>query len=236
MLSIYLLRHGETEFSRQDRFCGNIDAPLNESGRRMAACFADAYGDLPWRAIITSTRGRTVSMAEPLATRTGIPVRRDARLDEMFYGEWQGLSKEEAAARDPEHYLAWRRDPTLGPPEGESPFEVYARASAMLEDARARYSEGAALLVSHKTVLRILLCRLLRVPVAEYRARFACPVAGLSVVDIGREGPTVRLIGDVSHLPPELRGVAAPSAVPSETAPPPAPASASDAAPIEAAA
>ena len=56
MLSLYLLRHGETEFSRSDRFCGDIDAPLTDAGVLMAEQFADAYDDLHWRGIITSTR------------------------------------------------------------------------------------------------------------------------------------------------------------------------------------
>src|SRR4029079_17520100 len=52
VLNLYLLRHGETEFSRGDRFCGDIDAPLTSVGALMGHKFADAYGDLSWRAII----------------------------------------------------------------------------------------------------------------------------------------------------------------------------------------
>ena len=73
MLKLYLLRHGETEFSRGDRFCGDIDAPLTDVGALMGQQFADAYGDLPWRAIVTSTRRRTQATAEPLAARTRRP-------------------------------------------------------------------------------------------------------------------------------------------------------------------
>ncbi|HEY7370780.1 MAG TPA: histidine phosphatase family protein, partial [Polyangia bacterium] len=85
MLNLYLLRHGETEFSRGDRFCGDIDAPLTLAGARMGELFADCYGDLPWRAVVTSTRRRTIATAQPLAARAALTVRRDARLDEMFF-------------------------------------------------------------------------------------------------------------------------------------------------------
>ena len=60
----------------------------------------------------------------------------------MFFGEWQGLTKKEASARDPARYSQWREDPTIGAPAGESPFEVSARAFAALEDLRARYDAG----------------------------------------------------------------------------------------------
>src|SRR4029079_1814104 len=90
VLNLYLLRHGETEFSRSDRFCGDIDAPLTAAGQLMAERFADAYGDRRWRAIVTSTRRRTITTAAPTAERAGMVVRRDPRLDEMFFGGWQG--------------------------------------------------------------------------------------------------------------------------------------------------
>ena len=93
MLSLYLLRHGETEFSQHDRFCGRIDAPLTADGREMAMPFAAAYGNLSWRAIVTSTRARAIDSAAPLAAITGLDACVDERLDEMDYGAWQGLSK-----------------------------------------------------------------------------------------------------------------------------------------------
>ncbi len=200
MLTLFLLRHGETEFSRQDRFCGHIDAPLTAQGRLMADKIADSLGALPWRAIVTSTRTRTVATATPLATRAALPIRRDGRLDEMFYGHWQGLSKSEAAARDPERYLRWRQDPSIGAPGGESPQEVSARALAVVNELQARYTEGNVLLVSHKAVLRLLLCRLLGVELRHYRNLTDWPVAAVSVLDVGPEGINARLIADTSHL------------------------------------
>ena len=71
-------------------------------------------------------------------TRLALPIRQDPRLDEMFFGEWQGLTKTEASARDPAHYSRWREDPTIGPPAGESPFEVVgARHRGDRRSARA---------------------------------------------------------------------------------------------------
>jgi len=206
VLNLYLLRHGETEFSRGDRFCGDIDAPLTAPGVRMGERFADAYGGLRWRAIVTSTRRRTVTTAEPLAARCGLPIARDPRLDEMFFGEWQGLTKREAAVRDPARYARWRQDPTVGAPAGESPFEVSARALTAIDDVRARYDSGNVLVVSHKTVLRLLLCRLLNLELRRYRDVVDWPTGAVSLLELAPCHAAARFIADDSYLLPQARG------------------------------
>jgi probable phosphoglycerate mutase len=198
VLSLFLLRHGETEFSREDRFCGHIDAPLTDAGQTMGRLFADSYAGLPWRAIITSSRRRALATA--LADRLALPIRQDPRLDEMFFGEWQGLTKSEAAARDPAFYARWRTDPTVGAPGGESALDVVTRAMAAIDDLRGRYDRGNVLIVSHKTVLRLLLCRLLNIELRRYRECIDWPTGALSVLDIGAGHAAARCIADERHL------------------------------------
>jgi probable phosphoglycerate mutase len=205
VLSLFLLRHGETEFSRGDRFCGEIDAPLTEAGARMGELFADAYGALPWRAIVTSTRRRTIATAAPLAARVAVPIHRDARLDELYFGEWQGLTKREAAVRDPDRFERWRANPTIGAPGGESPLDTADRALAALDDLRARHESGNVLIVSHKTVLRLLFCRLLNIDLRLYRDTVEWPTGAVSVLDIGPRGAVARLVANERHLFPQAR-------------------------------
>jgi broad specificity phosphatase PhoE len=144
-----------------------------------------------------------VATAQPLADRLALPIRQDARLDEMFFGEWQGLTKKEASARDPARYSRWRADPTIGPPAGESPVDVSARAFDALEDLRARYDTGNVLVVSHKTVLRVLLCRLLNIDVRRYRDCVNWPTGAVSVLDIGPGDTTTCCLADEKHLYPQ---------------------------------
>jgi probable phosphoglycerate mutase len=205
VLNLYLLRHGETEFSRGDRFCGDIDAPLTPAGSRMGELFADAYADVEWSAIVTSTRRRTIATAQPIAARVGLRIRRDPRLDEMFFGELQGLTKREAATRDPDRYAQWLQDPTIGPPAGESPLEVSARAVAAVDDLRARYASGNVLLVSHKTVLRLVLCRLMHIDLRRYRDSVEWPTGAVSLLEIGPCHSISRLIADERHLMPPIQ-------------------------------
>jgi probable phosphoglycerate mutase len=223
LLSLYLLRHGETDFSREDRFCGRIDAPLTDIGKEMAWCFAEMYGELDWRAIYTSTRQRAISTAEPLATRISLTPQQEPGLDEMDYGEWQGRWKGEVAATDRQRYQSWREDPTMGAPGGESVFEVHARASRVVDEIRARYDDGNVLVVSHKTTLRVLVCGLLGVDLRLHRDRIAQPVCGLSIIEILPEGPALRALADVTHLPSWLRARAVGSEPTAAAAAAPAP-------------
>jgi len=205
VLNLYLLRHGETEFSRGDRFCGDIDAPLTTAGELMAERFAAAYGAMRWRAIVTSTRRRTIATAAPVADRAGMLIRRDPRLDEMYFGSWQGLTKKEASVRDPARYARWRCDPMVGAPAGESPYDVSARALAAIDDLRARYDSGNVLIVSHKTVLRLVFCRLLNIELRRYRECVDWSTCALTVLELGPCHAVARLITDESHLFPQPR-------------------------------
>jgi probable phosphoglycerate mutase len=202
VLSLYLLRHGETEFSEQDRFCGRLDAPLTPDGREMAALFAAAYAEHPWREIVTSTRVRAIDSAAPLAAATGLQARTDPRIDEMHFGSWQGLSKAEAAARDGAYFARWLEDPSIGPPLGEAAALVAARASAVVGDLHARHRDGSVLIVSHKALLRILLCALFRIDLRHYRRCPVWPVGAVTQIDLGADGPSVRRLMDVAHLQP----------------------------------
>jgi len=200
LLSLYLLRHGETEFSHDDRFCGRIDAPLTADGHEMAALFAASYGNLSWRAIATSTRARAIDSAAPLAALTGVDAHADGRLDEMHYGAWQGLSKDEVAARDREYFARWQQDPSIGPPLGEAPREVAARAAAAIEQLRDRHAEGNVLIVSHKALLRILVCALFGTELRHYRCGPTWPAGALTQIDLGAGRPSLRRFADVAHL------------------------------------
>lgn len=203
MGKLYLLRHGETEFSRHDRFCGDIDATLTATGLAMADAFAAAHREIEWRAIVTSTRRRTMQTAAPIAETAALAPLVDARLDEIFYGDWQGRSKQEVAARDVHRYRLWLDNPALGVPGGEPVAAVADRALALVSDLGGRFDDGNLLLVGHKTVLRTLICRLTGLDLRHYR-KVPQPVGGITEIHLGPE-PRVQRIGDVSYLPASLR-------------------------------
>jgi probable phosphoglycerate mutase len=206
MLSLHFIRHGQTEFSRENLFCGTIDPPLTSLGRAMADSIAESYANMKWQAIYTSTLQRTIATAAPLAQRVGIAIRKEPALGEIAYGEWEGKSQEEIAARFPAQFQRWIDDPAShGTPGGETAFQVAARALPVIDRIREEHADGNVLVVSHKATIRIIVCALLEMDVRSYRDRIGQPVGALTVFDFKNRGPLLRMLGDRSHLPPSLR-------------------------------
>jgi alpha-ribazole phosphatase len=206
MLSLYLVRHGQTDASLHNRFCGRIDPPLNPTGAAMAAALAARYGQEGFVEIVASPLLRARQTAAPTAERAGLPVTTDDGLVEIAYGDWDGRAEDEVRRADAERFAAWAAHPGfVAPPGGETGLGIAARAIAAVERIRARHPDGGkVLVVSHKATLRVLLCALLGVDVDLFRARIAQKVCAVSIVDWKASGPLVQVLGDTSHLPAAL--------------------------------
>lgn len=209
MLTLYLLRHGQTSFSRANAFCGAALNPgLTEDGHAMAALFAKTYGHLPWEAIFTSPLKRTLETAQPICAATGrSPQVRDG-LKEIGYGQWEGKTTGEVATEFHDDYLGWTADPAWYPPTGgEAAVSIAHRSLQVIEEIQKTYDSGNVLLVSHKATIRIILCSLLGIDVGRFRFRLACPVASVSVVEFGTHGPLLKTMADRSHLDERLKNL-----------------------------
>lgn len=208
-LKLYLLRHGQTEFSRDNAFCGaGLNPALTPSGLRMADEFATAYRSTQWNAVYASPLLRTVSTAKPLCDALGIQPELRDDLKEIQYGKWEGLTIEAVNRDFHDDYLRWSADPAWNAPTGGEPAVAIARRTyRVTEEIRQRFNDGNILIVSHKATLRILLCNLLGIDVGRFRYRLACPVASVSLVEFSQEGPLLHLLADRSHLSLELRSL-----------------------------
>ena len=206
MLELYLIRHGQTDYSRENRFCGSIDPPLNAIGLEMAHAFSEHWGDEKWDAIYCSPMTRTQQTCAEIAKRAGVTPVLDPGLREISYGEWESLRHEDAKEKFPDAYAYWSQDPaSRGTPGGETAFEVAARAALVLERIRRDHGEGRVLIVSHKATIRIISCALLGLDVRLFRERIGQPVAALTRFEIRKSGALLTSLGDVSHLPAHLR-------------------------------
>lgn len=208
MSLLYLLRHGETSSSRAGTFCGNLDPELTPEGVEMAQSFAAAYHALPWEAAYVSPMQRTRSTAKPLCEAARVPLHLRDGLKEIAYGEWEGLTQEDARQRFSDDYGGWLREPAWSAPTGgETAVQVASRASLVVAEIRAAHPNGNVLIVSHKATLRLILCSLLGIDLGRYRDRIASPVASVSVVRFGVYGPLLEILGDRSHLSAALRAL-----------------------------
>jgi len=207
-LTLYFLRHGQTEFSRANAFCGSTDPELTSDGIEMAQVFAASYKNIKWAAIFASPMKRTIATASFLAQAVGIePQLRDG-LKEIHYGKWEAQSVETVTHDFHDDYIRWLADPAWNSPtEGEMATAIASRSSQVIEEIRHRYDSGNVLIVSHKATIRISLCNLLGIDVGRFRYRLGCPVGSVSAVEFGTHGPLVKFLADRSHFNDRLRSL-----------------------------
>jgi probable phosphoglycerate mutase len=207
-LTLYFLRHGQTEYSLKNAYCGAIDSALTPSGLEMAQSFADAYSSIPWTAIFSSPMRRTVATAKPLCQAVGMePQLRDG-LKEINYGQWEGKTPEEISQEFHDDYLRWSADPAwYAPTGGERAVTIASRAVGVIEEIKQLYNSGNVLIVAHKATIRIILCSLLGIDVGRFRYRLGCPVASVSIVEFTPHGPLLKVLADRTHLDERLRNL-----------------------------
>ena len=146
MLELSLLRHGQTDYSRENRFCGSIDPSLNDVGQRMAQAVGAGWKAHGFTAIWCSPATRTQQTVAPLAAATGLEPHLDEGLREIHYGDWESMRHEEVKARWPDAYTYWAADPaSRGTPGGETAFHVAARSAPVIERIRVAHPEGRVL-------------------------------------------------------------------------------------------
>ena len=131
-----------------------------------------------------------------------------ADLDEIGYGEWEQLTKNEVEQRYHDDYVSWLADPAWhAPTGGELAAMVARRGSRFLEEITRQFTDGNVLAVSHKATIRIILSSLLGIDVGDFRYRLACPVGSVSVVEFTREGPLLHALADRCHLSDTLQSL-----------------------------
>jgi probable phosphoglycerate mutase len=161
--TIYLARHGETDWNRDRRWQGHTDVALNEAGRRQARELAEALRDTGLSHAHTSDLSRARETAEILAAALGLSeVSVDAGLRERAFGVFEGLTEGECVQRFPEQWAAYRSDLRRPPPGGE---EYEAVATRMREAmtrllAEPKSATGAQVVVSHGGAIRAFLLAL----------------------------------------------------------------------------
>ena len=198
---IFLIRHGATMLSAEDRFAGATDVPLSDEGRDQVSRLAERLSREKVAAVYASPLERTVETASLLAKPHDLPVVTREGLREISHGHWEQLTRREVDERFPSESAAWEADPyTYAPPGGESGLAVTARAlPALLEIVRAH--PGAQVIVaSHKATIRLLLSSLLGFDPRRYRDTLDQNPAALNIIDF-KDSVRARLtlFNDTSH-------------------------------------
>jgi probable phosphoglycerate mutase len=161
--TIILVRHGQTEWNRVERFRGRYEVPLNQTGLAQAEKAA-ARISAHWKlaAIYASPLGRAMETARAIAHACKRVVQPCDGLVDIDYGEWQGLTPAEARLRWPEQVTAWYAHPeTVQIPGGESLAQVRQRVTTLLKDVCRLHADQHIVLVGHTVVNRLILLEIL---------------------------------------------------------------------------
>jgi broad specificity phosphatase PhoE len=155
--TVYLARHGETDWNRQGRWQGHTDIALNDQGRLQAHALGQAVIARGLGRISSSDLARARETAEIVGAVLGLgPVTVDAALRERGFGCFEGLTREECEARYPELWSRYRSNLREVPPGGEPHTDVVPRVHAAMKRAAAALGQTeAALLVSHGAAIRL---------------------------------------------------------------------------------
>ncbi len=208
---LFLIRHGATVLTAEDRFAGSTDVELSDTGRYQAECLARRLADDRIQAIYTSPLKRTLETAAIIGHPFDLtPVTRDG-LREIDHGRWEQLRRADVEAQYAAEYAAWEEDPFLFAPQGgESGLSVMARALPVIREIVLRHARENVAVISHKATIRLILSSLLGFDVRGYRDRLDQSPACLNVLDF-KDPVRARLMlfNDVSHYvdqPPRADG------------------------------
>lgn len=208
---LFLIRHGATVLTAEDRFAGSTDVELSDIGRAQATALARRLADDHLTAVYASPLRRTVATASIIAQPHGLkPILRDG-LREIDHGRWEGLRRVDVETEYAKEYADWEEDPYIfAPAGGESGISVLARALPVIREIVLEHDGENVAVVSHKATIRLLISSLLGFDARGYRDRLDQSPACLNVLDF-KSPVRARLMvfNDVSHYtdqPPRSDG------------------------------
>jgi probable phosphoglycerate mutase len=179
---VYLIRHGQTDWSLSGQHTGVTDIPLTEHGRETARRLEPALARETFELVLTSPLLRARSTCELAGFGNRAEIEPDLR--EWDYGEYEGLTQRQIQAKAPGWMLF-----TDGAPGGESPEEVGARVDRVIE--RVRELEGSVALFAHGHVFRVMVARWLGLP-AAWGSHFLLDTATLNILSYYQGVPALK--------------------------------------------
>ncbi|CAN5883789.1 histidine phosphatase family protein [soil metagenome] len=198
---LFLIRHGATVLTAEDRFAGSINVELSDEGREQARRLGLRLSDDDISAVYASPLSRTMETARFIAEPLGLEVNPRDGLREISHGHWETMTRAEVDIAYPDEAAAWEEDPyTFAPKDGESGLAVTARALPVLMDIVRDHPGQNVVVVSHKATIRLLLSSLLGFDPRRYRDNLDQSPAALNIVDF--KSPVrarLALFNDTSH-------------------------------------
>jgi len=200
MTSIYLVRHGQTAWNKEEVFRGRTDVPLNETGLKDAALAGMYFKEIDIHAIYSSPLSRAWQTAEKIAQFHSLDVQVLDGLIDMSFGNWEGHSLWEVKEKDGERYRQWRDEPHLVKlPGGDTLDEVRVRAMAALETVIQKNPEKTLVLVSHRVINKVLICGILELDNSHFW-QIAQDTTAINLIQFRNGKYVLSLMNEACHL------------------------------------
>jgi broad specificity phosphatase PhoE len=170
MLTVYLLRHGETFYNADgNRYCGATDVGLTEKGIRQAHSAAVLLKNLSFDSVYSSPLQRAYNTAR-IASGTDSVIT-DKRLTEASFGSWEGKTRSEFVSENPGLWNSWAAAPdhTRAGGSGDTAMEVVERVNDFFDQKQKEHPDGTILVVAHNAVNRFYMAWKLGMPLKNYR-------------------------------------------------------------------
>jgi len=200
MTQIYLVRHGQTQWNKEQVFRGTIDVPLNECGQEEARLTGEALRDRPIRAVYTSPLVRASETAAAIAGIHGLEVQTLQGLTDLSFGEWQGVPHSTVMERYPDLYRRWLEEPhRVTFPGGDDITTLQSRAVKAVKQTVSSHPEDTIVMVSHRVVNRVLVCGLVGIDLSHFW-QIGQDTAAINTLTWSKERFILVCLNDTCHL------------------------------------
>lgn len=201
MITLYITRHGETQWNTEKRMQGWLDSKLTENGVKNAVCLGERLKETELTAIYSSPSERTKATTSLILGERDIPVIYDENLREIKLGEWEGKTHSSIKEMYPAEFESFWSTPHLFTTVGGETFEeTRARAIQVLNRIKREYKSGNILIVTHSVVIKCLYSFFKNSPIETLWDPPYIHDTSLTIVEMDDNGFKLVLQGDTSHL------------------------------------
>jgi len=202
MILIYLVRHGQTAWNKEEIFRGRTDIPLDEIGLKQAELAGEYFKEMEIHGIYASPLARAWETAQKIAQFHDLKVQPLNGIIDMSFGKWEGHPHQEIQKNDREIYRQWREEPhKVRFPGGESLEDVRVRSMAALEEV-IRLNDGKTLIfVSHRVINKVLICGILGIDNSHFWQISQDPTA-INLIQYKNGKYILSLMNETCHLKP----------------------------------
>jgi broad specificity phosphatase PhoE len=201
MITLYITRHGETEWNTEKRMQGWLDSNLTENGIKNAISLGERLKETELTAIYSSSSGRTKATTNLIRGERDIPVIYDENLREIKLGQWEGKTHTSIREMYPSEYESFWNAPHLFKAVGGETFEeTRARAIQVLNRIKSENKSGNILIVTHSVVIKCLYSFFKNSPIETLWDPPYIHDTSLTIIEMNEKGFKIVLEGDISHL------------------------------------